>query len=268
MAIANLAMYDLPELAAANDAFWAGMARALVRAGLDDVPAALTRGAGLDALWRNPELLFGQTCGYPLTHTYKDTLRLVATPVYGAVGCEGSNYVSFIVVRAEDPVRGLGDLRGRTAAVNYATSQSGYSALRASVAQYARDGRFFGRVVESGGHPNSLALVAAGEADVCATDCVTHALLARHRPEALAGLRVLTLSPEAPGLPYVTRATAGDELVARLRAALFVALEDPDLATAREALLLADAEVLPLSAYNPILDMEARAQALGYAEVA
>ena len=268
MAIANLAMYDLPEVAAAHDAFWAGMARALAREGVDDVPAALTRGADLDALWRGPELLFGQTCGYPLVHGFKDTLQLVATPVYDAPGCAGANYVSLIVVRREDSLRGLADLRGRTAVINSVTSQSGYSALRASVAELARGGRFFGRVVKSGGHPNSLALVAAGEADVCATDCVTHALLARHRPEVLAGLRVLARSPAAPGLPYVTRAAAGDELVARLRAALFAALDDPDLAAAREALLLAGAEVLPISAYQPILEMEARAQALGYAEVA
>ena len=268
MSIANLTMYDLPEVAAANDAFWAGMARALVREGLAETPMALTRGVDLGELWRGPELLFSQTCGYPLVHAFKDTLKLVATPVYDAPGCEGPDYVSLIVVRGEDSLRGLADLRGRTAAITHTASQSGYSALRASVAGLACDGRFFARVVESGGHPNSLALVAAGEADVCATDCVTHALLARHRPEALAGLRVLARSPAAPGLPYVTRAAASDDLVARLRAALFAALEDPDLAAAREALLLAGAEVLPISAYQPILDMESRAESLGYAAVA
>lgn len=268
MAIANLAMYDLPEVAAATDAFWAGMARALRREGLDDVPAALTRGVDTGALWRSPELLFSQTCGYPLTHAFKDALRPVATPAYDARGCHGSDYVSLIVVRVDDPVRGLPDLRARTAAINSTSSQSGYSALRAAVAHLAHRGRFFGRVIESGGHPSSLAMVAAGEADVCAVDCVTHALLARHRPEAVCDLRVLAESPAAPGLPYVTRAGADDALVARLRAALFAALEDPDLASAREALLLAGAEVLPVSAYQRILELEARAAALGYAEVA
>jgi ABC-type phosphate/phosphonate transport system substrate-binding protein len=268
MAIANFAMYDLPEVTAATNALWAGMARALTREGLDGVPGTLTRGVDLDQLWRSPELLFSQTCGYPLMNDYKDALRLVATPVYDAPGCQGPDYVSMIVVRLEDSVRALPDLRGRSVAVNSVTSQSGYSALRASVAHLAHKSRFFGKVVNSGSHGASLALVAEGQADVCATDCVTHALLARHRPEALAGLRVLARSPAAPGLPYVTRAGAGDELVARLRAALFAALEDPNLASAREALLLAGAEVLPLSAYRSILEMEARAQALGYAEVA
>ena len=268
MSIANLAMYDLPEVAAANDALWSGMARALAREGLDGAPRALTRGVDLDQLWRGSELLFSQTCGYPLTHAYKDALRLVATPVYDAPGCNGTDYVSLIVVREADPVRQLSELRGRTAAITHTASQSGYSALRATVAHLAHQGRFFGKVVESGSHLNSLALVAAGEVDVCATDCVTHALLARHRPEALDGLRVLARSPAAPGLPYVTRARADDELVARLRAALFAALEDPDLAAARAALLLVGAEVLPISAYQPILAMAAQARALGYAEVA
>ena len=200
MGIANLAMYDLPEVAAANDALWSGMARALAREGLDGAPGALTRGVDLDRLWRSPELLFSQTCGYPLTHAYKDAFRLVATPIYDAPGCDGTDYVSLIVVRVEDPARELSDLRGRAAAVTHTASQSGYSALRATVAHLAHQGRFFGKVVESGGHPNSLALVAAGEVDVCATDCVTHALLARHRPEALDGLRVLAHSP-APACP-------------------------------------------------------------------
>ena len=57
MGIANLAMYDLPEVAAANDAWWTGMARALEREGLDGAHRALTRGVGLDRLWRPREAL-------------------------------------------------------------------------------------------------------------------------------------------------------------------------------------------------------------------
>jgi len=198
----------------------------------------------------------------------KGALKVVATPVYDAPGCAGPDYCSQIVVRADDPARDLAELRGRSAAITHSASQSGYSALRATVAHLADQGRFFGKVVESGGHPNSLALVAAGEADVCATDSVTHALLARHRPEALEGLRVLTRSPAAPGLPYVTRAGADDDRMARLRRALFAALDDPGLASARAALLIAGAEIWPETAYQRIVDLERRAEELGYAQVA
>ena len=61
------------------------------------------------------------------------------------------------------------------------------SALRALIAPHAASGRFFAEVRVSGAHSASLAMVARGEADVAAIDCVVHALLARHRPGALHG---------------------------------------------------------------------------------
>ena len=268
MPLASLPMYDLPEVAAATDAIWSGLARAMAREGVPDVPAHLTRGPDSQKQWLHPALLFSQTCGYPLTHALSGRVRVVATPAYDCTGCDGPGYSSAIVVRADDPARGLEDLRGRCAAVNTVVSQSGYSALRAAVTPFACDGRFFGRVVESGWHAASMVLVQDGEADVCAVDCVTHALLARHRPAAVEGLRVLTWSAVAPGLPYVTRATADDDLLARLRAGLFAMLDDPDLAAARDAVFLAGAEVLSETAYERILDLERDAEACGYAQLA
>jgi ABC-type phosphate/phosphonate transport system substrate-binding protein len=268
MPIASLPMYDLPEVAWATDAWWGGIARALEREGLADVPGALARSVDLGEVWRSPDFLLGQTCGYPLTHAFKDHLRLVATPVFAAEQCDGPDYCSVIMVRADDPAGSVADLRGRTAAVNGRESQSGYSALRAAVAPHARDGRFFARVVDSGAHAKSLDMVAAGEADACATDCVTHALLARHRPRALEALRVLACSPSAPGLPYVTHTAADEATVGRLRRALLAAVGDPALEVAREALLIAGIEVLPDAAYDRIMDLERQAEALGYAQVA
>ena len=61
---------------------------------------------------------------------------------------------------------------------------------------------------ETGRHAASLAMVAAGKADVCAIDCVSHGLWRRHMPELLTGTRVLTVTARAPSLPYVTHAGA------------------------------------------------------------
>ena len=268
MSIASLPMYDLPEVTSAIDSFWAAMARALEREGVTDVPAGLEREMGLNDQWRSPELLLSQTCGYPLMHEFAGRLSVVATPVFDVPGCDGPNYSSLILVRRDDAARQLSDLHGRTAAITHTASQSGYAALRAAVAPLAEDGSFFGQVVESGGHPNNLAMVAKGEADVCAADCVTYALLARHRPEAVEALREIGRTPSAPGLPFVTRPDAGEELLERLRTALFAALWDPGLKSAREALFLAGAEVLPEGAYQRILDLEQDAERRGYAKVA
>ncbi len=268
MARASLPMYDWPELRAATDAWWQGLAKAFRRAGISEVPDRLHRDGAMEALWRAPDLLFSQACGYPLTHAFRDLLQPVATPAYTAPGCDGPHYASAIVVPADDTARGLDDLAGRVCAVNNRASQSGYNALRRALAPHAVNGRFVSGVLETGSHMASLAAVAEGRAGLAAIDCVTFELLARHRPSAVAGLRILAWSEQAPGLPYVTRAKAGQDVVGRLREGLRAALADPALAEARQALLLCGAEPLAAAAYGRIDDMEEEARALGYPEIA
>jgi len=265
--IASLPMYDLPEMRRAVDDWWRGLRGALGRAGVAAVPEVLTRNGSLEQLWLAPDLLISQTCGYPLTHALAGRVRLVATPCYGAPGCDRADYASIVLVREDHPAAGLADLRGGVCAINGRSSHSGYNALRAEIAPLAGGEAFFSRVIESGGHLASAALVARGEADVCAVDCVTHALVGRYRPAALAGTRVLTVSASAPGLPYVSRADAGADLVARLREALQRAVSDPALAAAREDLLLDDIQVLGLEEYARITAMEEAAAAAGYPEL-
>ncbi|MGH6947865.1 MAG: phosphate/phosphite/phosphonate ABC transporter substrate-binding protein, partial [Kiloniellales bacterium] len=199
MSRASLPMYDLPEVAAATDAWWRGLACAFAREGIADPPAALTRLGDHRLLWRAGDLLFTQTCGYPLTHAFADAFALVATPCYASPDCEGPRYRSLIVTRAEQGGMEIADLRGLRLAVNGHDSHSGANALRALVAPLAAGQRFFANVLETGGHLASLAAVTEGSADVCAVDCVTFALLARYRPAALATLRVFARTPLAPG---------------------------------------------------------------------
>jgi ABC-type phosphate/phosphonate transport system substrate-binding protein len=85
---------------------------------------------------------------------------------------------------------------------------------------------------------------------------------------ALRGTRVLARTPSAPGLPYVTAAGADRDLVTRLRAGLERAFADPGLAAIRAALMLRGAAVLPLAAYDRIIELEQAAAAAGYAEIA
>jgi ABC-type phosphate/phosphonate transport system substrate-binding protein len=267
MAVASLPMYDLPELRAATGAWWQGLARAFRREGITDVPDALDRRAVYHEVWLLSGLLFSQTCGYPLTHALAGRVELVATPCYRAEGCEGPDYCSFVIVAADSAASAIEDLRGRRCAINGLDSQSGCNALRSLVARAAKEGRFFGSVAITGGHQASLASIASGQADVAAIDCVTHGLLARHRPRALEGTRVLCRTASAPALPYVTRAGADTDLLRRLRAGLERGLADPDLDGARAALLLEGAAVLPLAAYDRIDELEAVAIAAGYPEI-
>ena len=252
MAVASLPMYDMPELQPALAALWAGIAEDLRRQGTASVPATLDQEQPAEAVWSNPELLLSQCCGADLTGAWAGRLVPLATPRYRAPGCSGACYTSLVVVQEGAAARTLEELRGQVAAINHPDSHSGSNALRALIAPLARQGRFFGHIEISGSHAASLAMVAEGAADVAAIDCVSHALLARHRPAALAGTRVLCRSAAAPALPFVTRAEAGAELVARLQAALRRACAEPALAAARDALLLEGVAILPPSAYRRI----------------
>ena len=260
---AALPPYDLPEIRAAHDAWWRGIARHLRRAGLKQVPDGLTRDDDVWALWRAPDLLLGQTCGYPLLFDLANDCQAVATPCYDTAWTEGPLYRSLVVVRADDPARALEDLRGRRVAINGRRSHSGYNVLRATVAPLARQGRFFGAVVKAGFHRHSLARVRGGEADTAAIDCVSYALIQRHAPPEVAGLRILHVTEAAPGLPYVTRVERDQDDVARLRDGLIAAAEDSDLAAARAALLIDGFSVTDNTDYTPIARMRRRADDAG-----
>ena len=154
-------MYDPPELHAAVDAWWRGLARAFV----PKASAKLRHGRpqpDLRCTVERADLLFTQTCGFPLTGAWSDRLHYVATPRYAAEGCAGPNYCSFIVVASDSRARGLEYLRGTRCSINSRISHSGFNALRALIAPLARDGRFFGSVSVSGGYWRASCSLRAG----------------------------------------------------------------------------------------------------------
>jgi ABC-type phosphate/phosphonate transport system substrate-binding protein len=265
--IAGLPMYDPPELQPVVDAWWSGLARAFRAEGIRDVPERLDRTSSAEALWGAPNLLFAQSCGFPLLTAFAGRLRYLATPRHAAPGCDGDLYCSWIDVPADSAARTLEDLRGARCSINGRLSHSGYNALRALVAPLARDGRFFGSVGVSGGHRASLVELAAGATDVAAIDCVTYALLGSCRPQLVSATRIIGRTASAPGLPYVAGIGASSDLVRRLRAGLFNALADPHLAEIRDALLIAGLDVLPLERYACVTAMAADAARRNYIEL-
>lgn len=265
--VASLGMYDLPWLQAANDRLWAAIRDRLRDAGLGGVPDRLDRNRPLDAIWHDPALLLGQTCGYPLRTRLDGVVRLVATPVYASPFTEGAFHRSAIVVTRGAPWRSLADLRGRVAAVNGFDSNTGMNLFRLAVAplvEAAGGGPFFGRVIETGAHLASLAAVADGSADVAAIDGVTFGLVQRHRPDLLDTIAVLTTTRMSPGLPFVTAATASDSQVAALQAALEAVIADPALAEVRHDLCLTGIERLDPAEYDRVMTYERMAEKAGY----
>jgi ABC-type phosphate/phosphonate transport system substrate-binding protein len=253
---AMITMYDTPERASDLTAWWDGLALHWRAAGLHDIPASASTPDDLYELWLAPDLFIAQTCGYPLTHRLKDRVTLVATPCYAADGCVGPSYLSMIVARRDSGLRSLDDVAGKVAAFNGDDSQSGWNALRHSLIGKGAPARF----VETGGHRKSMAAVRDGRADFASIDCVTYANVRAAAPHEVAPLRVIGRSASAPSLPYITRRdiSAGD--LRRLRDGLQAAIADPALAETRSRLLIAGIEVLPLQAYDRLLEMERDAE--------
>ena len=162
----------------------------------------------------------------------------------------------------------LEDLLGSVCVINGRESHSGMSALRALIAPLSSGGRFFSQVKVSGAHRESLAMVAQGEADIAAIDCVTVALLARHAPATLAGTRTLCRTASAIAPPFVSRAELGRPTSKRMQAALLRAFQDPGLAIERAALLLAGIRILPDFSYDEIRSFERTAFSCGCRELA
>ena len=242
--LASLPMYCEAELRPVTERWWSGLARHLRDCGVEGVPDTLTWPDDYQGHWRAPGLLFSQTCGYPYVNVLGSAVKLVATPSYDAPGCERARYGAHVIVREGAEAQSVADLRGTRLAANGTGSYSGYHVWRRMLPAGDDPPSFFGEIVTSGSHRASIRLVAAGEADAGAVDCVTHALLSDQAADELRGTRILTSSPTAPAMPFVTGAGTSDEDIAKMREGLLAAIADPSLAPARRELRLTGASVL------------------------
>ena len=84
--IVALLMYDERRACAARDALWRIWSRALGARGIR-APDSLDRSRSLNAVWRDPALLMGQTCSLPCVDTLEESARDFAVTQYSATGC-------------------------------------------------------------------------------------------------------------------------------------------------------------------------------------
>ena len=262
--VASLGMYDHPSLHDANDLLWSEIAQNLRDLGVDHLPAGLDRARPLSDIWRDPNLLLAQCCGYPLLRSHADQLRIVGVPVYLLDGHPAAHHFSLIVVREADDASSLAALEGRRAAINERASNSGTNLFRAAVAEYATGPQFFNSVLETGGHRDSALAVAEGKADVAAIDAISFAHLEKAEPGMTARLRVLQRTASSPNLPFVTSRHTPLETVGALRMAL---TDVAHRSLAAQTLLLSGIQRADLAHYQPVLDLEERAIRKGYAEL-
>lgn len=239
-------MYDWPEIRTEVDAEWVAIRARLKAAGIEAPRHLVRRNADLppvpggirgqdgqmvapdpatlppdeldiQAVWKHPDLLFGQTCWGPMEVGLSPHVRVVGQPDYSAYeGGQGELYSSAIVMRGAGrstdlpaPADGaatipLDDIRGKRLAFNSHDSMSGLIGLTRDLAARAEtpDG-LFSELVETGAHRASVAAVAEGRADVAAIDCRSWALIRRFDRHA-ADVAVVGWTARRKGLPFIT----------------------------------------------------------------
>ena len=239
--VASLAMYPFDETRSATDVLWAAVHRLAPW-----TPSALDWPDDVHQSWSSPQLVVGQTCGWPLVTRLGDNVRVVGAFEPTIPQGVGATYRSVLVARRPAPVH---DFRGTTAAVNGLDSLSGWVSLIAAVEHPG--GSWSGTVRLTGAHVESIRAVRDGEADVASIDSVTWALVRRHRPASAEGLVEVGEGPQVPCLPVIAGAQVTDDQVSQLRAAFADAVRtEPDAAA---ALLVAGFVPYDLADYLPLL---------------
>ena len=170
------------------------------------------------------QIQIGWMCGYPYvqeTAVPDPPIELLAMPVFAGARYQNQPvYFSDVVVRGDSQFTKFADLRGATWAYNEIGSQSGYHIVRYKLAQIGENGDFFGKVVASGAHLSSLAMVLAGEVDAAAIDSTVLEMALREDPALSGQIRLIEALGPSPIPPWVIHKSVPAPLRHSIRQAL------------------------------------------------
>src|SRR5437868_11207800 len=112
-------------------------------------------------------------------------------------------YYSDVIVHRESQFRTFDDLRGATWAYNEPGSHSGYNLVRYHLALKGTAAGYFGRVVESGSHQDSLQLILERAIDATAIDSTVLEMEVARNPSIVDDFRTIAALGPSPAPPWV-----------------------------------------------------------------
>jgi len=200
-------MYDWPETANSMNNLWSLIADNLRSDGIN-TPHKLSRPEHPSKLWTKPELLIGQTCGWPYANILRGKVIPFARFDYDLADCSNGYYNSVYIGRTETDTQYLAGksalLRSEKIAINSDDSQSGFQVFREITGEYSRSAIPDDIRVISGAHRNSVKMVAASKANIAAIDAVAFELAKQHEKKAASKVKIIGRSMPLPGLPLIT----------------------------------------------------------------
>jgi phosphonate transport system substrate-binding protein len=177
----------------------------------------------IDAAW---------ICGLPYVRKVDrpdPSIELLVAPVMAAARYQDRPiYFSDVVVHAQSRYQSFSDLRGCTWAYNEPGSHSGYNLTRYQLARMGVARGYFGRVIESGAHQTSLAMLLKREIDASAIDSTVLELELARDASLVKQMRIVETWGPSPIPPWVVSKRLPDEVKHALRDALLRMHEDAE----------------------------------------
>lgn len=242
MLVAALAMYPLAGLREPYDALWAALRDRLETAGIRDIPESLEWERDLHQTWADPDLLVGNTCGWPLVTELEGRVAVIGSFDMDVPFADAGHYRSVLVAAKPIPFAEWRSRPGTVVAVNTLDSLSGWVSLAHEWGEIP-DGPLV-----TGGHLHSMRAVASGAAHVASIDAVSLEHVVRSEPMT-GGLHIVGHGPRVPTLPLVCAARHAG-LVPVLRRALADTVSDPALRDVVAALRIRGFVPLDRSAFD------------------
>ena len=263
--IANARMYAVtPQVEAAWRALLAHVAVAADVA-LDYLshPAPLP----LEALWSRTDLGCVLMCGYPIASRLA-AVTPIAAPIPALAWAQGrAVYRTDFIARAASGYDTLSQAFAGRFGWTTPHSHSGYNAPRHHLLGYrqAREPRIFTSVTRDLVTARRvLDCVVTGEIDVGPLDAYWHHLLAMHRPDLVADIRVIERTALAPMPAFVAGPNAPAAAIARLKGAFAEAHRAAWFAELAPALAISGFALVAHDSFATALQWEREALAAGY----
>ncbi len=223
--------------------------------------------------WQERERLFdlGEIqilwlCGLPYVNKADladSRMELLAVPVPAGARYQARPvYFSDVVVRRESVFESFVDLRGASWAYNEPRSHSGFNVVRAYLAEIGELEGFFGSVIESGAHTNSIELILSGVIDGAAIDSTVLEWLSSQRADLDDQLRVIDTIGPSPIPPWVISTRLPGNLRSQVRQLLLNLQLNPLGRGALGRAQLARFSLAHDRDYDPIRRMARKAEAV------
>jgi phosphonate transport system substrate-binding protein len=211
-------------------------------------------------------------CGYPyiLSHDGKNAppTKLLAAPVNELpLYKDQPKYYSYVIVHKDSPIAKFEDLKGKAYVYNDSISNSGYNMPRAKMVALGATQGFFGKILHSGSHEQSIRMIAEKQADASSVDSLVLDYALNHDEPYAKDVKIIeTLGPA--GVPPVVYSTSLPKAtVDKLRAALLDMKNDPEGQAILKKANLSKFVTVDDSNYDDVRKMAKDAEAAGFMEI-